>query len=465
MSACEGAEGELWVGQIADGLDRLKDGVVTHYGAAQGLPNDYVHSVFHDREHRLWVGTWGGGLCRLEGERFVPFANPGECSGIVCALYEDAKGELWVGQQRTEPEIVHLQQGKPAVFRLQSRLTGTDVRALAQDRGGYLWIGTQGDGLYRIRDNQQSHYGPRDGLSSDSIRSLYVDGEDVLWIGTFGGGLNRFKEGKFTSFTTKNGLPNDLLGSVLEDGRGNLWCGSLAGVFRVNKEELNHFARGQTRWIQCLPFTKSDGLPSMECNGGTQPSGCKTRDGRLWFPTVRGLAVVDPENIPVNRLPPPVAIDELVIEGRERESIADAASSTAADRSRTPLKIAPGQQRLEFHYTGLSLTEPKGVHFKYKLEGLEENWVEAGTRRSVNYTHLDPGTYRFRVQACNNDGVWNEQGASLALIILPYFWQTWWFKVLCAAVVVLLFVVIYEIRLAARAKTGAPPAAHRQRPA
>lgn len=452
MSVCEGAEGELWIGMIADGADRLKDGVITHYGTAQGLPNDYVHSVFYDRRQTLWAGTWGGGLCRMQGDKFVPYANPGECSGIVCALYEDSKGNLWVGQQRPKPEIVCLEDGKPVVFNLQSRLTGTDVRALAEDPEGNLWIGTQGDGLYRLKNGQQTHFGRSQGLGNESIRSLYLDAEEVLWIGTFGGGLIRFKDGQFTSFTTQDGLANDLLGSIMEDGRGNLWCGSLAGVFRVNKKELNRFASGQSRWIQCLPFTKSDGLPSVECNGGTQPSGCKTRDGRLWFPTVRGLAVVDPENIPVNRLPPPVAVDQLVIEGRERKSIADAASSSAPGLAKTPLKIAPGVQRLEFHYTGLSLTEPKKVRFKYMLEGLEENWVEAGTRRSVNYTHLDPGTYRFRVQACNNDGVWNEQGASLALIILPHFWQTWWFKVVCVAAVVLLLVVIYEMRLASERK-------------
>jgi signal transduction histidine kinase len=279
-----------------------------------------------------------------------------------------------------------------------------------------------------------------------------VDDEGVLWIGTYGGGLNRFKNGKFTSFTTREGLVNDSLGFIAEDGAGNLWCGSLGGIFRVSKTELNQFADRKISWIQCLPFTKSDGLPSLECTGGCQPSGCKTRDGRLWFPTVRGLAVVDPARISVNLMPPPVAIEQVVTEGRERSFTFDLSKSAIPDGSSASLKIAPGAQRLEIHYTALSLTEPLKVRFKYKLEGVEDEWVEAGTRRSVNFSHLQPATYRFSVQACNNDGIWNTQGASLDLIVLPHFWQTWWFRALCFTSVVALFVAIYEMRLLAERK-------------
>jgi hypothetical protein len=234
----------------------------------------------------------------------------------------------------------------------------------------------------------------------------------------------------------------------MEDKKGNLWCGSLAGVFCVSKESLDQYARGETRWINCLHFTKSDGLPSLECNGGTEPSGCRTRDGRLWFSTVKGLAVVDPETVAINRRPPPVAIQEIVIEGRERRTVSDADLLRVVGTDARPLKIAPGARRLEFHYTGLSFTEPLKVRFKYKLEGLEEDWVEAGTRRTAYYMPLNPGSYRFRVQACNNDGVWNEEGTSLALIVLPHFWQTWWFKAVCLGAIILVFVGIYEIRLA-----------------
>jgi ligand-binding sensor domain-containing protein len=452
-SVCEGDDGELWIGMIGDGLDRLKNGKVRHYGTVQGLPNDYVWSAFCGRDHTVWVGTWGGGLCRLEGDRFVPVDNPGECGGIVCALYEDQKQDLWVGQQRPKSGIVRLVDGKPVLVDLQSQFAGTDVRAVAEARDGSVWIGTQGDGLYRLQGQQQFHFDRRQGLTNEYIRSLHLDEDEdgVLWIGTYGGGLNRFKDGKFSSFTTKEGLVNDFLGFIAEDGQGNLWCSSLGGVFRVSKAELNQFAEGKTSWLQCLRFTKSDGLPSIECTGGCQPSGCKTRDGRLWFPTVRGLAVVDPRSITVNRLPPPVAIEQVAVEGG-RNAVFDAPNSGKQDAASAPLKLGPGVQRLEIHYTALSLTEPMKVRFKYKLEGVEETWVEAGTRRSVNFSHLQPGNYQFSVQACNNDGVWNETGASLGLIVLPHFWQTWWFRGLCAVLVLALFVGIYEMRLLSERK-------------
>ena len=456
LSVCEGVDGELWIGLNGDGVDRLKDDTIQHYG--NGLTHDYVWSVFQDRNKTLWAGTWGRGLFRLQGDEFVPYANPGECSGVVCAIYGDPKGGLWVGQQRSEPKIVHLEEGKPVLCQLQSQFTGTDVRAICKDGGGNLWIGTQDNGVYLVKGDEQAHFGKHEGLSNESIRSLYSDKDGVLWIGTYGGGLNRLQDGKIKVFTTRDGLANDSLCYIAEDRHGYLWCGSLGGVFRVSKEELNQFARGQIRSIQCFSYTESDGLPSRECTGGCQPSGCQTSDGKLWFPTIRGLAAVDPENVPANNLPPPVAIEEVVMEGKTRNSIFDVANSGEAGRNRSdagiqsPLKIPPSIQRLEFHYTGLSLAAPIKVRFKYKLEGLEDDWVEAGTRRIADYSHLQPRSYRFRVLACNNDGVWSEQDASLALIILPHFWQTWWFRALWIAAIVLLFVAVYEMRLASERK-------------
>jgi ligand-binding sensor domain-containing protein len=447
MSVCEGRDGDMWIGLIADGVDRLKDGKVRHYDTANGLPNNFINAVLYDRSQTLWAGTWGGGLCCMEGGQFVSKDVP-DRNTVVCAMLEDSRGGLWIGGQRSKPEIVHLVNGHSEVVPLNSRLAGTDIRALAEGKDGSIWVGTQGDGLYRLNDGRQTHFGRGDGLSNEAIRSLYVDAGGVLWIATFGGGLDRFKDGKFASFTTKNGLPNDSLGYIVDDAAGNLWCGSLGGIFRVAKDELDRFARGETQWIQCLLYTTSDGLPSIECNGGTLPSGCKTRDQQLWFPTVRGIAVVDPGKIPVNRLPPPVVIEQVVVEGRERRIISDVMGFANPDQRSMPLRIPPGVQRLEFHYAGLSFTEPKKVRFKYKLEGLDEDWVEAGTRRTAYYTYLRPANYRFRVQACNNDGIWNEQGVSLPLILLPHFWQTWWFKALCACAVILVFVGIYELRLA-----------------
>ena len=456
LSVCEGDDGELWIGTNGDGVNRLKDGQVQHYGSLEGLTNEFVWSVHQDRYKNLWAGTWGGGLFKLERGKFVPFANTTDCSPIVCGIYEDSKDTLWLGQQRPKPEVTRLHDGRTSVLNLPSRLSNSDARVAIEDGAGNLWIGTHGDGLYRVTEGQCTRFAKQDGLSSEFIWSLYADGDGTLWIGTYGGGLDRLREGKFTAYTTRDGLVNDTIGYITEDNQGNLWCGSGGGVFRVSKEELNRFAGDVKRRIRCFGFTKGDGLPSLECRGGCQPSGCKTRDGRLWFPTVRGLAMVDPEHVPINPLPPPVVIEEVVLEGKDRSSIpldvhSDPAAADGSSPAR-PLKIPPGSQRLEFRYTGLSLTAPLKVRFKYKLEGLEEDWVEAGTRRTANYSNVHPGDYRFRVLACNNDGVWNDTGASLAVIMLPRVWQTWWFRSLGAAALVLLFVGAYEIRLASERK-------------
>jgi signal transduction histidine kinase len=189
----------------------------------------------------------------------------------------------------------------------------------------------------------------------------------------------------------------------------------------VSKEELNHCADGDIGLINCLTYGKGDGLPTLECSGGFQPAGARTSDGRLWFPTTKGLVAVNPTEVKRNQLPPPVIIEEVLVDGRP---------ITASHPEQPPFRISPGRQQFEFQYTGLSFTVPEKVRFKYRLEGLETKWMDAGTKRSINYSYIPPGNYTFRVIACNNDGVWNEAGSALAFTVLPHFWQTWWFRTL-----------------------------------
>jgi hypothetical protein len=237
---------------------------------------------------------------------------------------------------------------------------------------------------------------------------------------------------------------------ITEDDRGYLWFGSGQGVFRLHKADLDRFVRGELPQIPCLAYTKADGLPSLESSSGCQPAGCRTRDGRLWFPTINGLAVVDPDLVPVNPRPPAVVIEEVLIEDRNESWTVEVETLGRTDGGdgMSTLRVPPGKPRFEFRYTGLSFTAPEKVRFKYKLEPLEQQWVEAGGRRSVVYSYLQPGRYRFQVLACNNDGVWNETGAMLGVVLLPHYWQTWWFRVIALGAVLLLFVAIYEIRLA-----------------
>jgi ligand-binding sensor domain-containing protein/signal transduction histidine kinase len=455
LTVTEGQDGELWIGTNGEGIDRLKNGRVRHYGPNEGLTNECVWSVLQDRNKTLWAGTWGGGLFKLEADKFAPFVSPAECGPVVCGLYEDSRGGLWLGQPWNEPQITRLLDGKPTVFPIPAPQARVDARAIIEDRAGNIWVGTRGDGLYRLTQGQCTRFTRQDGLNSDGILSLYQDAEGVLWIGT-GRGLNRMQGHKFASFTTRDGLADDVICFMTEDNRGQFWFGSGGGVFRVSKEELNRYTAGSSEKLHCFAYTKADGLPSLECSSGCQPAGCKTRDGRLWFPTVNGLAMVDPESVPFNPLPPSVVIEEVMIEGEARNMLGlPAAHNNPADRLRAAagvksgvLRIPPGKQRFEFHFTGLSFTAPEKVKFKYRLEGLENEWVEAGARRSALYSYLQPGNYEFRVLACNNDGVWNELGASLALIVLPHFWQTLWFRLVVIAGGLLLLAAAYELRLA-----------------
>ena len=422
MSACESSNGDFWIGMNGSGLDRLRPGGVEHYDASRGLMNGHVWSVLQDSTGLIWAGTWGG-LFRFEHDQFVNVSDGNQIGGVVLALFEDTTGDLWVGQQAFGV-LAHIHHDQRAAINIPGTSASLDVRALAQDRQGDLWVGTENEGLYRWHGTNWVHFGKGDGLENESIWSLYADG-DELWIGTCGGGLSCWHEGKMKTWTTRNGLVNDVICQILDDHRGNLWLGSYGGVFRVSKNELNQTYDRADGVNHCVSYKKADGLPSIECQGGFQPSGFESRDGRLWFPTGKGFAVVNPAQIATNLVPPIVLMDDLLV-----DNVAEPAGGKSG------LEIPPGKSRLDFHYTATSLTAPEKVRFKYRLEGLEKEWQEAGSRRSATYARLAPGDYSFHVIACNNDGIWNEQGATLAIAVLPFFWQTGWFWSLSAVVLV-----------------------------
>jgi ligand-binding sensor domain-containing protein/signal transduction histidine kinase len=420
---CEGREGELWVGTDGDGVDRLrlKDDVVEHFDREQGLVGRHVRTLLLDRKGTFWLGSWPGGLYRLEANTFVSMRDfPGRDMGLA-SLFEDSKGRMWLGQ-RTLNRLVRFENGSATAVDLPNPAPALDVTVIAEDADGSIWAGTDGSGLFRWKNGQCRRFTRQDGLSSDTVRALHAEPNGALWIGTVDGGLCRLKDNHFVACTTRDGLVDDVINYITDDGLGFFWLTSFQGVFRVPKAELNEFADGTRRRIQCASYGKSDGLPALECPGGFQPAGCRTSDGRLWFPTIKGLVVVDPATVPTNSVAPPVLIEEVLVDG-----IVQLPDSALRTPQSAPLKVRPGRHRYEFHYTGLNFTAPERVRFRHKLDGLEEAWVEAGTQRTVNYNHLSPGVYHFRVTACNQAGVWNADGATLAFRVLPYFWQTWWF--------------------------------------
>jgi ligand-binding sensor domain-containing protein/signal transduction histidine kinase len=434
----EGESGQMWIGTDGDGVDRLRDNAVEHFSREQGLTGGHVRALLLDRQKVLWVGSWPGGLFRLEGARFVPVRDFSGGDMVLASLFEDSLGRLWLGQ-RTLNRLVRFERGVALAVDLPNPAPALDVTVVAEDATGGIWAGTDGNGLFCWKDGQCRRFTLQDGLPSNSVRALLAEPDGALWIGTVDGGLGRLKHGRFVACTTRDGLVDDVINYIADDGRGCLWFTSFQGIFRVSKAELNEFAEGARRRIQCVAFGKSDGLPALECPGGFQPAGCRTRDGRLWFPTIKGLVVVDPAQVPTNSVAPPVLIEEVLVDGvlvAGGSGKTDAGTERPAGGRRAPslvpnsptsLRIRPGWHRYEFRYTGLSFMAPEQVRFRHKLEGLDENWMEAGAQRTANYNHLSPGAYRFRVTACNQAGMWNEAGALQAFSVLPYFWQTWWF--------------------------------------
>ncbi len=453
-SIYEDSEGSLWVGTAASGLNRLRRQIITTYTQRDGLGSDNVYPIYQDRAGNVWMGTWPRGLSVYRDGKFTHYTREDglPVGNLVTALAEDREGRLWVGGYSG---ACWFEDGKFNAFPQKLALQGGGITAILQDRAGGFWFGTEAAGLYRFsngalsqlttRDGLPSNnlhaiiedrdgniwvgtYGglvkfagdsftvltTKDGLAGDRVRSLDEDGDGAIWIGTYDSGLSRYKDGRMTSFTPREGLFNGGVFQILEDGRDNLWLTCNLGIYRVSRRELNDFAEGKVRTITSVPYGKPDGMLNVECNGGTQPAGIRARDGRLWFPTQAGVAVVDPGAVMTNSAPPPVVIESALVD-REAKDL------------RRPLRIEPGQTQLEIHYTGLSFIKPERVRFRYRLAGVDRDWVEAGDRRTAYYSYLPPGTYIFTVVAANSDGVWDTRGRSLQLVVLPPFWRTWWF--------------------------------------
>lgn len=423
-SLFEDAQANLWVGTYGGGLSCLQqNGECKSYTTDGGdLPNNFVEAICGDSDSGVWIGTDGGGLSRFAGGEWMNLTTEnGLSNNAVSALFCDAENALWIGTKGGG--LNRLQNGSFTVFTAKDGLSNNFVRAICADGSGGIWIGTRGGGLSHFKENRWTNYTTENGLSHNVIFSLYLDAEKTLWICTGGGGLNRFRDGRFTAFTTANGLFHDSPFCVLEDGSGNLWLSSTKGVFCVGKKELEEFAEGKRPHIVSKFFGEEDGMKSSECNGGFQSAGLRLRDDRLCFPTIKGVAIVNPQNLKINNLPPPVVIEKVIINKREIVASAD------------KIVISPGSGELEFQYAGLSFISPKKVRFKYKLEGFDQDWIDAGTRRAAFYTNIPPGDYSFRVTACNSDAVWNESGAAFDFTLEPHFYQTKSFFSLCAAAV------------------------------
>lgn len=423
-SVLEDDSGALWVG-TGEGLDRLVGGAVTHFGETDGLRSLIILGLWEDREGAIWVGT-ALGASRFRDGRFEPYPSP----RVVFALYQDTDGTMWAGSVSG----LYRQEGdrfvKPdwaAGYGLTSSIAG--------DRDGNLWFGVFRSGLVKYDHGTATLFSTEDGLADNGVLGIYVDERDVVWFATHGGGLHRLEDGRFTVFDADAGLPCQNLYWVLEDDLGSLWVSCGDGVFSVPRKQLDEVAAGARRGVDAVLYGTGDGMRNSECNGGQQPAGWKGADGTLWFPTGDGLVSIDPANIHRNEVPPPVVVERVLVDDVE---YADTA----------PRTFPPGRGRLQFDYTGLSLLAPERVRFRFRLEGFEEDWVDAGSRRTAFYTNIPPGSYTFRVLAANNDGVWNETGASFPFRLRPHYYQTAWFYALVALALGLAGYAVHRYRLA-----------------
>jgi len=431
-SVCEDTNGAVWIGTLGDGLLRWQTGVITNLTIPTDVSKGFVFCVCPDVTGRLWLSAGAEDLYVYETNIFRQISP---LIHGVKAIFIGKTGRIWVGTHGGLYFADATINTASINFKLFEGTVSKNVRALAEDKHGSLLAGCNDGTLLRITDNVLVELHPSDDKATQPVWSLLTEADGTVWVGTFGGGLLRFRNGQFNRIRISDGLPNNIICQILPDDGGNFWLGSHQGIFRVAKLALNDFADGKTNSIPVTVFGRSDGLPSLDCSGGYQPSAWRGQDGRLWFTTIKGAVSVQPEEIHPNPLPPTVVIEEVMIDGKGLNVTAKVQgkplpAGIVYDRDKHFLKVPPGKHQFEFRYTGLSLVASDRVQFRYQLERADAGWNEAGTKRIAEYNLLPPGTYRFHVLACNSDRYWNETGDFLILEIQPHFYDTLWFRAL-----------------------------------
>jgi signal transduction histidine kinase/ligand-binding sensor domain-containing protein/CheY-like chemotaxis protein/HPt (histidine-containing phosphotransfer) domain-containing protein len=424
--------GGLWVGTDR-GLSSYVNGKFTQYAGPAGHENTRVRAVMEDHENTVWAGTAGAGLYRLgtNGITTVLDKRTGLSGDSVMALLEDHRGRVWIGSDQGLDMFDH---GR--LMSMQSTLgtaSPVAVHLVYEDREGRLWVSTETQGLFIIDDHGSKHLGMSDGLPSDWVISIHEDERGYIWLGTTDG-LALWRHDSLSSFAHSPGPLRETILQLLEDDSHTVWLTTNKGLLSVPRAELDRFADDKTATPHFQIYGLADGLRTAEFAGGNTSPGCRSPDGLLWFPSIRGIVRIDPNHIESNKIPPPVRIEDVSVDG------------TPLVRSEGA-EVAPGVHQWEIHYTALSLLAPKRVQFEYQLEGFDKGWVDAKSRRTAYYTHLPPGAYTFRVIATNNDGVWNESGASVHFTLKPHFYQTAWFALLCLIGIFLLAGGWYRLRV------------------
>ena len=461
-SVLAATDGSVWVGTY-DGLNQWKDGQLTIYRKRaapptgtngkrelngldafrllggprlprevfdSGLPDEYIESLFQDDEGQVWASTHSG-LARFKNGRFISLGVL--ASGWIHSFVTDRSGGFWFGD---DLRLVHMLNGA-VIESVPVRTLGINSPAwtLSSDASqGGLWLGMLRGGVAYYKDGRvRASYSAADGLGQGAVSGLRLDAGGALWAATQGG-LSRLKDGRVATLSSKNGLPCDAVLWSMQTDDHSYWLYMACGLVRIEGTELDAWGIDPTRSVRVALLDGTAGVRSNPYPSGGNPSVARAADGKLWFPTAGGVSIFDPRRLSFNKLPPPVHVEQVV---------ADRKTYEASSRVNLP----PLVRDLHIDYTALSFVAPEKVLFRYKLEGRDRDWQDAGNRRQAFYTDLDPGNYRFRVIACNNSGVWNEEGASLDFSIAPAYWQTNWFRALCVALLAALLYAIYRLRL------------------
>ncbi|PWT94536.1 MAG: hypothetical protein C5B55_02550 [Blastocatellia bacterium] len=465
-------EDSVWIGFQSNGLARLRTKQLFTISKRDGLPNESSRSVFQDSRGTLWVGTLNGFVGFRNGSQVTYEDVNGNQIGSVKSLAEDSQGNLWIG---AEQDLLIL--SRAGLHKVPGWKSSSEIRAIYRDQKNHMWVGTDGDGLFEYLDPsaRPTRFTTRDGLASDQIRTLLFDRRGALWVGTHGGGLSKYEDGRFVNYTTKDGLAGNRVSSsyeddygslwfatrnglsrfkdgkfftfnsqngllvsfvysMLDDGRGNFWFSCAQGLFRVSKTELRDLADGRIQKVSSIDYGVRDGMKTRAYNIGNQPAAWKTSENTLMFCSMKGVVVVDPNRLYSSGIVPPVHIEKIVINKQQLQLTPE-----------TQLPVGSGE--FEIHFAALSYVSPEKLRFKYKLEGVDKDWVDAGVRRFAYYANLPPGQYRFRVIAGYLDGPWNEEGTSYGFYLKPRFYQTTLFGGLLIAILLLIGFLLYRLRM------------------